>query len=82
MSISVIELILVISGIIMLFFNWIISMVLFGVVLGIPLIYFYLPSLRVKLKITKLIPKAQSCLVFGGLIVVAIIIISTINVIL
>ncbi|MFX1457419.1 MAG: hypothetical protein ACFFDB_18790 [Promethearchaeota archaeon] len=81
-GIGVVELILVISGIFLLFFNWIISWALFGLALGIPLIYFYLGSLRLKLKIWRRIPKAQACLVFGGLIVAAILIISTINIIL
>ncbi|MFW9822509.1 MAG: hypothetical protein ACFFE4_06220 [Candidatus Thorarchaeota archaeon] len=80
--IGVVELILVISAIFLLFFNWIISWILFGLALGIPLVYFYLGSLRLKLKIFRRIPKAQACLVFGGLIVAAILIISTINIIL
>ncbi|MFW9822511.1 MAG: hypothetical protein ACFFE4_06230 [Candidatus Thorarchaeota archaeon] len=82
LTIGALGLILAISAIFLLFFNWIISGVLFGLALGIPLIYFYLGSLRLKLKIWRRIPKAQACLVFGGLIVAAILIISTINIIL
>ncbi|MHA2397284.1 MAG: hypothetical protein ACXADU_00145 [Promethearchaeota archaeon] len=76
-----IELILVLSGIFLLFFNWIISLVLFSLALGIPLIYYYLTSLRVKLKIWRLIPKAQSCVIFLCIIISAIVILSTVSII-
>ncbi len=80
-SIGVIELILVISGVLLLFLNWILSLVLFGVSLGIPLIYYFLTSLRIKLKIWKLIPNAQSCVIFLCVIISAIVIASTVSII-
>jgi hypothetical protein len=73
-------LVLLISGIFLLSFNWIISIVLFSVALGIPLIYYFLTSLRVKLKIWRLIPNAQSCIIFLCVIISAILIISTVSV--
>jgi len=82
LGISVIGLILVISGIILLFFNWIISVILFSFALGVPLIYYFIISLRVKLKIWRLIPNAQSCVIFLVFIISAIVIVSTVSVIL
>jgi len=79
-SIGLVELILVINGIFLLSFNWIISIVLFSVALGVPLIYYFLTSLRVKLKIWRLIPNAQSCVIFLCVIISAIVIVSTVSV--
>ncbi len=81
-TVSLIDLILVMAGILLLFFNWIISVILFGFALGAPLVYYYLTSLRVKLKIWRLIPNAQSCVIFLIFIISAIIIVSTVSIIL
>ncbi|MHA2185685.1 MAG: hypothetical protein ACXAAI_11855 [Promethearchaeota archaeon] len=82
LTVGTVGLILVISGIFLLSFNWTIALVLFSIALGIPLIYYYLTSLRVKLKIWRLIPNAQACVIFLVIIISAIVIVSTVSIIL
>ncbi len=80
--VGILGLILVITGIVFLFFNWIISLILFCTAFGIHTIYYYFFLIRAKKKVWTLTPGApQPCLIFGALIVAAIVIVSTVSVI-
>ncbi|MFX1325519.1 MAG: hypothetical protein ACFE8N_11210 [Promethearchaeota archaeon] len=80
--VGLIGLILVITAIVFFFFNWIVSIILLCIAFGIHVIYYYFFMIRAKVKSWGLTPTAEPCLIIGGLIVAAIIIISTVNVIL